>query len=48
MVLVDGQNHLILDYKKRIKWHYTIISWFDKKLKNQPQQWNDIYPEKNL
>ncbi len=48
MVLVDGQNHWILDYKKRIKWHYTIMSWFDMKLKNQPQQWDDMYPEKNL
>lgn len=48
MVLVDGQNHWIVDYNKRIKWHYTIISWFDKKLKNQPQQWNNLYPEKNL
>ncbi|RLD61813.1 MAG: S9 family peptidase [Bacteroidetes bacterium] len=48
MVLVDGQNHWIVDYKKRIKWHYTIISWFDKKLKNQAQQWNDMYPDKNL
>ncbi len=48
MVLVDGQDHHILDYDKRIKWHYTIVSWFDKKLKNQPQQWNDLYPEKNL
>ena len=48
MVLVDGQDHWILDYQKRIKWHHTIISWFDKKLKDQPQQWNDLYPEKNL
>ncbi len=48
MVLVDGQNHHILDYKKRIEWHHTIMSWFDKKLKDQPQQWNDLYPEKNL
>jgi len=48
MVLVDGQNHWILDYDKRIKWHYTIISWFDNKLKGQPQQWNELYPEKNL
>ncbi len=48
MVLVDGQNHWILDYKKRIKWHYTIMSWFDMKLKDQSQQWNDMYPEKNL
>ena len=48
MVLVDGQNHWIVDYSKRIKWHYTIMSWFDKKLKNQPEQWDDMYPEKNL
>ncbi|HAF28155.1 MAG TPA: S9 family peptidase [Bacteroidales bacterium] len=48
MVLVDDQNHWVLDYKKRIEWHYTIMSWFDMKLKNQPQQWNDLYPEKNL
>ncbi|MCK5168679.1 MAG: S9 family peptidase [Bacteroidales bacterium] len=48
MVLVDGQNHWILDYKKRIQWHYTIMSWFDMELKDQPQQWNDMYPEKNL
>jgi dipeptidyl aminopeptidase/acylaminoacyl peptidase len=47
MVLVDGQNHHILDYKKRIKWHHTIVSWFDKKLKDQPQQWDSLYPEKN-
>jgi len=47
MVLVEGENHWILDYAKRIKWHYTIMSWFDKKLKGQAQQWEDMYPEKN-
>lgn len=48
MVLVDNQNHWIVDYKKRIDWHYTIMSWFDKKLKDQPQQWDNMYPKKNL
>lgn len=48
MVLVDKQNHWIVDYQKRIKWHYTIMSWFDKKLKSQPQQWENLYPKKNL
>lgn len=48
MVLVEGEDHWVLDYDKRLKWHYTIMSWFDKKLKNQPQQWGDLYPEKNL
>ena len=48
MVLVNGENHHILDYKKRIEWHNTIMSWFDMKLKNQPQHWNEMYPDKNL
>lgn len=48
MVLVDGENHHILDYNKRIKWHNTIMAWFDKKLKNQPEHWIDMYPDKNL
>ncbi|HHU99941.1 MAG: prolyl oligopeptidase family serine peptidase [Bacteroidales bacterium] len=48
MVLVSGENHQILDYKKRIEWHNTIMSWFDMKLKNQPQHWNEMYPDKNL
>lgn len=48
MVLINGENHHILDYKKRIEWHNTIMAWFDKKLKNQPEHWNEMYPEKNL
>lgn len=48
MVLVEGENHHILDYKKRLEWHDTIMSWFDKKLKNQPEHWNNMYPDKNL
>lgn len=48
MVLVDGENHHILDYKKRLQWHDTIMAWFDMKLKNQPEHWNNLYPDKNL
>ncbi len=48
LVLIEGENHHILDYKKRIEWHDTIMAWFDKKLKNQPEHWNDMYPDKNL
>lgn len=48
MVLVEDQNHWIVDYDKRIKWHHTIMSWFNMKLKDQPQQWKEMYPEKNL
>lgn len=48
MVLVSGENHHILDYTKRIEWHNTIMAWFDKMLKDQPDQWKEMYPDKNL
>lgn len=48
MVLVSGENHHILDYKKRLEWHDTIMAWFDMKLKNQPDHWKEMYPDKNL
>lgn len=48
MVLIKDQNHWVVDYSQRIKWHHTILSWFDKELKNMPQQWENMYPEKHL
>ena len=47
-VTVKGQNHHILDYSKRIKWHNTIFAWFERWLKDDPTWWNTMYPEKNL
>jgi dipeptidyl aminopeptidase/acylaminoacyl peptidase len=44
-VKVAGQDHHILDYKKRLKWQDTIFAWFDKQLKGQPDWWNELYPE---
>jgi len=44
-VEVQGQNHHIMQYNKRIRWTKTIMAWFDKWLKNQPQWWDDLYPE---
>ncbi|WP_430812783.1 MULTISPECIES: S9 family peptidase [unclassified Carboxylicivirga] len=48
MVLIDGENHIIMNYHKRLKWHNTIMAWFDMKLKNQGEQWKTLYPDKNL
>ncbi len=48
LVEIEGQNHHITDYKKRILWQKTIFAWFDKWLKDQPEWWNDMYPEENL
>lgn len=46
-IQVEGQDHHILDYKKRIQWTKTIIAWFDHKLKGQPEWWNSLYPDKS-
>ncbi len=48
LVKIEGENHHILTYSKRIAWSNTKLAWFDKWLKNQPQWWNNLYPEKNL
>ena len=47
-VAVEGQNHHILDYEKRLKWVHTFYAWFAKYLQDDPTWWNAMYPEKNL
>jgi dipeptidyl aminopeptidase/acylaminoacyl peptidase len=47
LVQITGLNHLIMEYKKRKEWTKTIIAWFDKYLKDQPQWWNNLYPKEN-
>lgn len=41
---IGGQNHFVLDYKKRIIWSDAILAWFDKWLKDEPEWWNSNYP----
>jgi dipeptidyl aminopeptidase/acylaminoacyl peptidase len=48
MVLVDGQDHHILDYGKRIQWQNTIWAWFAKWLQDDATWWNAIYKPKSL
>lgn len=47
-IMVDGENHYIADHHKRIRWHDSIMAWFQKWLQDDPTWWNDMYPEKNL
>lgn len=47
-IQVIGQNHQILDYKKRAEWNNTIYAWFAKWLKEQPEWWETLYPAKSL
>lgn len=47
-IQVDGENHGVVDYKKRLEWQNTIFSWFAKWLKDEPEWWDAMYPERNL
>jgi dipeptidyl aminopeptidase/acylaminoacyl peptidase len=47
LVVIKGQWHWIMEYKKRLLWMRTIIAWWDKYLKNQPQCWENMYEKKN-
>lgn len=44
---IAGEDHRIVDYKKRIQWHKTQMAWFDYKLKGQSEWWFSLYPELN-
>ena len=48
LVEVQGENHHVLDYKKREKWLATQMAWFQKWLKDDPTWWDALYPKKNL
>lgn len=43
LIEVDKQEHWILDYDKRTKWSKTILAYFDKYLKGQPEWWESLY-----
>lgn len=46
LVLVEGENHAIYDFEKRIGWNHTIYAFFDKWLKGDDSWWKELYPEK--
>jgi dipeptidyl aminopeptidase/acylaminoacyl peptidase len=45
-IQILDQNHHIMNYTKRKIWTKTILSWFDKWLKNEQEWWSSLYPEK--
>ena len=47
-ITIEGENHHILNYNKRIRWHDSIMAWFARWLQDDPTWWNTMYPEKNL
>lgn len=47
LITVDGENHFIIDYEKRVMWHNSIMAWFARWLQDSPAWWNDLYPERH-
>ncbi len=45
-IQVEGENHAIYQYDKRIAWNHAIYAWFAKWLKGDPRWWDSMYPEK--
>lgn len=43
MVLVEGENHWIMEYQKRTKWQNTIWAWFAKWLQDDESWWESMY-----
>lgn len=48
MVLVDGQDHHIIDFEKRIKWQNTIFAWFAKWLQDDGSWWTEMYGDEKM
>jgi dipeptidyl aminopeptidase/acylaminoacyl peptidase len=45
-IQIQDQNHHIMNYGIRILWTKTILAWFDRWLKRQPDWWLHLYPNK--
>lgn len=43
-VQVDGEDHGIVGYTKRIGWQNSIFAWFAKWLRDEPQWWDNMFP----
>lgn len=41
---VAGLGHLIMEHDKRALWSRSIVAWFDRWLKDQPEWWQALYP----
>jgi len=46
LITYKGQMHWIIEYPHRLHWMRTIIAWWDKYLKGEPEHWQKLYPEK--
>lgn len=43
LIEFPGEDHWILDREKRYVWWDTMLAWYDKWLKDEPQWWDFLY-----
>jgi dipeptidyl aminopeptidase/acylaminoacyl peptidase len=43
LIEIGGENHQIFTYPKRELWMRTILAWFDRYLKDQPELWRELW-----
>ena len=41
-IQIDGEDHVITNYPKRLAWQNTIFAWFAKYLKGEPEWWEAL------
>lgn len=42
-IQVDGENHVITNFDKKLIWQDTIMAWFAKYLQNDSRWWDELY-----
>ncbi len=43
-VTIDGEDHVVTNFGKRTKWQKIIFAWFAHWLKDEPQWWEELFP----
>lgn len=47
LLTFTGEDHGIMDYARRKQWIKSHLAWFERWLKDAPDWWNTLYPDKN-
>lgn len=48
LITVEGENHFVLEPKKKELWQNSTMAWFARWLQDSPEWWEDMYPERHL
>lgn len=47
-IRIEGENHSVANYAKRLEFQKTILAWFEKHLQNNPTWWDELYKKSVL